>query len=277
MSRLTALLRRIKTKFSVNRPMPLSGTDSGQIEFICNICGTSNTCAAEKIDREVQSCVNCGSTVRMRSIIHLLSLHLFGKSLVLCDFPHNSNIKGIGLSDWEGYARELRNKFDYTNTFFHQKPYLDIVNPSEQDFGKYDFIISSDVFEHVPPPSIRAFEGAYNLLKPGGILVLTVPFTNEEETTEHFPDLNEYQVIKFQEKEYILVNQIKNGEFQVYKNLVFHGGPGTTLEMRVFCRNDISQKLDATGFQKFDYFDSDILQYGILHKVNWSLPILAVK
>ena len=149
--------------------------------------------------------------------------------------------------------------------------------PSTEDFGKYDFIISSDVFEHVPPPSITAFKGAINLLKPGGALILTVPFSNEEETIEHFPDLNDYKVVQFQDDEFILVNRDVNGGYKVYENLVFHGGPGTTLEMRVFCRKDITQKFKDAGFQTFEYFDSDVSQYGILHKVNWSLPMLAVK
>lgn len=261
----------------LSTPMSDPFDDTVQISFTCNICKTFNKCSVEKIDREVQSCTSCGSTVRMRSIIHLLSLRLFGKSIPIPDFAVNKSTRGIGLSDWHGYAQRLRQKFDYTNTFFHQKPYLDIANPPSEDFGKYDFIISSDVFEHVPPPSIKAFEGAFNLLKPGGALILTVPFSTEEDTLEHFPDLNDYKVVRFQNDEYVLVNRDINGRYKVYENLVFHGGPGTTLEMRVFCRNDITQKFKDSGFQAFEYFDSDVSQYGILHKVNWSLPILAIK
>lgn len=247
------------------------------IAFLCNVCGTKTSCPIEKIDREVQSCKKCSSTVRMRSIAYLLSLSLFNRAMPLTRLPKNKHIVGAGLSDWDGYAKLLEKQFSYTNTFFHQEPFLDIANPSEEAFSKYDFIISSDVFEHVPPPSSSAFLGAFNLLKPGGSLILTVPFTNEEATREHFPDLQEYQVIKFKDEEYVLINRKSDGQFETYKDLVFHGGPGTTLEMRVFCRNDVIHQLEAAGFQEIRVFDEDVLEYGIIHKVNWSLPIVAKK
>ncbi|MGB3787502.1 MAG: methyltransferase domain-containing protein [Phormidesmis sp.] len=193
------------------------------------------------------------------------------------NFSQTAGGVGIGLSDWEGYAKPLSRKLSYVNTFFHQEPFLDITNPIGKDFEKYDFIIASDVFEHVPPPSLSAFEGAYKLLKPDGILILTVPFTNEDNTQKHFPDLGEYQIVNFKNREYILVNQNSDGEFNTYKDLVFHGGPGTTLEMRVFCRKDLTAKMQETGFQNIQYFDSDVAEYGILHKVNWSLPVTALK
>jgi hypothetical protein len=46
----------------------------------------------------------CKSTVRARSIVHLLSIALFGHSLILRDFPVRKDIKGIGLKT----AREIK-------------------------------------------------------------------------------------------------------------------------------------------------------------------------
>ena len=81
-------------------------------------------------------------------------------------------------------------KFDYTNTFYHQAPRLDINHPAPNDFGRYDFIISSEVMEHVPQPVEKAFENLYRMLKPDGLLVLTVPYTIDGRTIEHFPQLH---------------------------------------------------------------------------------------
>jgi len=56
-----------------------------------------------------------------------------------------------------------------------RQPYLDITQPHPDQYGTYDFILSSDVFEHVAIPVERAFEEAFRLLKPHGVLCITVP------------------------------------------------------------------------------------------------------
>jgi hypothetical protein len=44
-------------------------------------------------------------------------MELFGQNLTLANFPVRKDIRGVGLSDWLGYAIPLAKKFDYTNTF----------------------------------------------------------------------------------------------------------------------------------------------------------------
>src|SRR5262249_1582277 len=111
-------------------------------------------------------------------------------------------------------------------------------------------------------------------LKPGGHLIFTVPFTNEPATTEHFPELHDYRVVQFDDR-YVLLNRKADGTYAVHENLVFHGGPGTTLEMRVFCRQDVIAHLTNSGFPSIEVFEKDVPEGGILHKHPWSLPILA--
>ncbi len=188
-------------------------------------------------------------------------------------FPVDRSIVGIGLSDWDGYAIPLANKFSYTNTYFHQPPFLDVSKPVGKLAGTCDFVISSDVFEHVVPPVSRAFQGAFDLLKPGGHLILTVPFTNGPATIEHFPELHEYRLVQFDDK-FVLLNRTSVGQYVVHDDVCFHGGPGTTLEMRVFCRSDVVEQLSKTGFTS-SFFDENIPKWGITHKYPWSLPILA--
>ena len=52
------------------------------------------------------------------------------------------------------------------------------------------------------------------------------------QSNEHFPDLFEFQIVEFGQDR-VLVNRTRSGSYQVFDNLVFHGGPGFTLEMRV--------------------------------------------
>ena len=165
--------------------------------FMCNICGHLNPrVPLMKLQRETPSCGNCGSTVRFRAVIRLLSLELFGESLVLTDFPARTGIAGLGMSDWHGYAELLAEKLDYVNTFYHQEPRLDITSVSEQFEGRFDFVITSDVFEHVPPPVSLAFSGMFRLLKPGGLVVFTVPWVKASSTAEHFPTLHAYEFVE---------------------------------------------------------------------------------
>jgi SAM-dependent methyltransferase len=115
----------------------------------------------------------------MRSMVHVLSLELFGECLVLPDFPERPDLIGIGMSDWDAYAIPLAGKLGYTNTYFDRKPALDITHVPEEMVGTLDFILSSDVFEHVQPPVAKAFENARRLLKPNGVFVFCVPYCKD--------------------------------------------------------------------------------------------------
>jgi len=228
-------------------------------------------------EREKPSCSTCGSTLRFRSIIRTLSVGLFGKSLILNDFPEVGDIFGIGLSEWVGYTRILESKFGFLNTFFHQEPFLDITKPPKNMIEIADFLISSEVFEHIPPPVQAAFDGAYSILKPGGVLILTVPFrTDIHETLEHYPDLFEWKIVE-QDNKYTLVNITKDNQKQVFNNLCFHGGPGMTLEMRVFSKLTLQKHLVNSGFTDIVFCSENEEETGIIWRGDWSVPIIARK
>ncbi|WP_445492895.1 methyltransferase domain-containing protein [Rhodopseudomonas sp. RCAM05734] len=247
------------------------------MDFQCNVCGTEvKNCPVENIDREIASCPTCNSSVRIRSIAHLLSMALFGRSMPVTEFPADRSIVGIGLSDGLGYAQPIAERLGYTNTFFHQEPFFDICAPVGDRAGTCDFMISTEVFEHVAPPAQTAFQHAFDVLKPGGTLLLTVPFTNNPETVEHFPELDDYRTLQFGD-EYVLVNRAVDGQYTMHRNLVFHGGPGTTLEMRVYSRSAVEKHLADAGFVDVQVFDQDIPKWGILHRYPWSLPIVATR
>jgi SAM-dependent methyltransferase len=246
------------------------------VDFRCNVCGAMSSARRDEIDREIPGCP-CGSTLRWRSVIHVLSLGLFGKSLAIDDFPTDHARRGIGMSDWDGYALRLPAKLDYVNTFLERDPRLDITEFNPKLESQLDFIISSDVFEHVPPPVERAFENSRRMLRPGGVLVLTVPYSLEPHTREHFPELFEYRV-EVRDGGRVLLNTTRDGRQQEFDDLVFHGDTacaGGSLEMRVFSRADLLAQLERAGFRDITTHDEPELAFGIEWHVDWSLPISA--
>ncbi len=211
----------------------------------------------------------------MRSMVWLLSEFVHGKSLSIADMPVRMDVRGIGLSDWEGYAQPLTNKLSYVNTFYTRQPALDITAPPAELCGQMDFVMSSDVFEHVQPPVAAAFAGAAQLLKPGGALLLSVPYTTAVATTEHFPNLYKFEIME-QDGEKILVNQRRDGSVERFSDLRFHGGEGHTLEMREFCRDHLITLCHGSGLGKIMIL-SECLAHGIRWDDEDSLPIIAWK
>jgi SAM-dependent methyltransferase len=199
------------------------------------------------VDREIPSCRKCGSNVRFRWIVHALSIGLFGRSVPLKEFPRDRKIHGISLSDWGPIAKILARRFDYQNTFLHREPRLDIMDPKSGVDASYDFIVASEVLEHVPPPVQKAFENLARLLKPDGFVVFSSPWESTGDTLEHFPELHDWQVVKFG-SDYALLNRTKEGRLEAFENLVFHNGPGNTLEVRVFSIDGLLANCKAAGF-----------------------------
>lgn len=189
-------------------------------------------------------------------------MELFGSSLTLDQFPERRDLVGIGMSDWEGYAERLAQKLTYTNTYFHKEPKLDIASIDDSLCATYDFVIATEVFEHVAPPVSIAFTNAHRLLKQGGVLIFSVPVIKGV-TREHFPDLHTYRVYE-QNGSWLLSNETEDGKQQQYSELTFHGGPGTTLEMRVFGQDSLAQNFADGGFQQVRLHDEIVEKFGIV-------------
>jgi SAM-dependent methyltransferase len=243
------------------------------VAFTCNICGASNE--VEKFATEPASCA-CGSNVRLRALIHLLSMELFGQSLILTEFPKLRAIRGMGMTDKECYAGIMAEKFDYTNTFYDREPRLDFTEAHPELSGQYDFVLSADVLEHITPPVERAFEETHRLLKPHGFLGITVSCNAGDRLREHFPGLHEYRVVQLGDAP-ILVNRRRDGTVEVREDLVFHGGSGATLEMREFGVTELQAKLVAAGFREIHCLNQDLPEIGVLFDHDVSQPMVARK
>jgi hypothetical protein len=205
-----------------------------------------------------------------------LSIALFGKALSLPEFPVNKQLLGKGMSDWVGYAEPLSNKLGYTNTYYHQEPKLDITDVDIFDYQSLDFLLSTDVFEHVVPPVDIAFENARKLLKRSGVFIFSVPFGLHGDTLEHYPNLNEFN-LETRNGERVLINRTKEGDVEEFKDLVFHGSSvgGETLEMRVFSESGLLKNLKAAGFDNIQIMRDPYFEFGIYWPKPWSVPIIA--
>jgi SAM-dependent methyltransferase len=252
-----------------------SNVDS--LGYRCNLCGAANRRLAAELARETSSCDKCGSSGRLRALAWLISDELFGAPLAFPDFPAIRSWTAIGMSDHDNFAVPLALKFNYTNTYFHKPPVFDITKLDAEMEGKFDFIISSEVLEHVPDPVALAFETLYRMLKPNGVLFLTVPYSPAEmSTVEHYPELHDFAVTALNDR-WVLVNRTRDGRLQLFDDLRFHGGPGSTLEMRVFTEESLRRLLEDAGFQSIRIAGEAYAEFGILPAEPWSLPIAARK
>lgn len=80
----------------------------------------------------------------------------------------------------------------------------DIENLSFAD-AQLDLIISNDVFEHVPNPA-KAFSECVRVLKPGGIMLATIPFYSEKDSS-------------------VIRARISGGQLEHLLPPAFHGNP----------------------------------------------------
>ena len=115
------------------------------------------------------------------------------------------------------------------------------------------------------------------LLKPRGFLILTVPYTSlDDATKEHFPNLSAYRIIQL-EDQFVMVNRRPDGVVETFTDLTFHGGPGSTLEMRLFAGKELVEKLLAAGFREVFVMRESYSEFGVQLPEPWSLPMVARK
>jgi SAM-dependent methyltransferase len=228
--------------------------------------------------RESGQCTTCGSSTRLRALAYLVARAWLGKPAPVPEWPERPDITGIGVGDWPGFKSFYGAKISYINTSFERgagddRPFLDVTKPSAGFIGVADFISCSEVLEHVAPPVALAFDGLHAMLKPGGALILTVPYKYRP-TLEHFPDLHEWR-LETTSVGTKLVNTTRDGALQEFGDLVFHGGESPALEMRVFGLSDLRQQLARAGFIDVEIMNENPYEYGIHWPDPWSRPISA--
>ncbi len=242
--------------------------------FTCNVCGTENRVPAALPGRENPSCGGCKSNVRYRATVRALVEALLGDNLPLSSISPRPAVRGLGISDWSAYADALTALFSYTNTRLDSEPRFDLTEtPDEQLLGAFDFVIAGDVLEHVAPPVESSMSHLRDVLRRGGVTVLTVPFTKWPKHVEHFPSLHRWSLDESGD-EPVLVNERADGTLERFTSLCFHG-PGRSLEMRVFTEESFVTALESAGFVDVRFSNHPCLRYGILMP-DWPGPVVAI-
>ncbi|MCZ8161829.1 MAG: hypothetical protein O9275_14035, partial [Microcystis sp. LE19-196.1B] len=96
-------------------------------------------------------------------------------------------------------------------------------------------------------PVSSAIRNMHAMLRPGGRLLLTVPYLEGHESIEHFPHLHEYLIVELG-GDFVLVNRRRDGVIETHRGLSFHGGPGSVLELRIFGEGELLSLLKGAGF-----------------------------
>ena len=273
------MINKIKKKIRlISLTLKYLFTSEKKFKYQCNICGWIGYAPISIVsNREIPSCCGCGSNLRFRSIIATLTKEIFGEVLILEKQASNKSLLGMGMSDDGIYADTLNKLYSYENTFYDREPKFDITDRKlKEREGRYNFIITSDVFEHIPYPVNNAFQNLYNLLAPGGICIFSVPFDRTGKTIEHFPNLKEWKISVLDDNR-VLINNLGNGNLQIFENLCFHGGSGATLEMRRFGLNDILELFTSVGFKDIIIHSEELPEWGIIYSVKDSYVISARK
>ena len=141
---------------------------------------------------------------------------------------------------------------------------------------KVDFVvISGDVFEHTPIRDLApALHNCRRLLSDDGVMLFTVPYFKMERTQEHFPNLDDFRIVE-EEGKRVLLNTTIDGQQERFEDLVFHGGEGSTLEMRLFAETDLLALLQQAGFSSTRIYTDIVPEHGILWPMDWAVPIAA--
>lgn len=246
-----------------------------------NIQGRFSRIDVTSVGRHGTIDLDTGTWQLMRALVYALTKGL-GLHPVLPENTSCRHLRGIGLSGNRFYARALRRYFDYTNTFFHKKPFLDICS-GVLPYSNLDFIISSEVFEHVPPPPDVAFRNSCQMLKSGGVLILTVPYDdNASHTVEHYPSLHHWKLRKKSAfrgsaSNYYIENINVQGKLEIFDTVRFHGGTGQTVEMRMFSKSHLLELAAQNGLTA-EIVVEDVPLFGIWNQGDsGGLPIILRK
>jgi hypothetical protein len=229
--------------------------------FECNLCGEHSIYRRENLHREVPSCEFCGSTVRQRQLIHAY------RQISCEDRPSKKgNPRVLGLSDHplvEQFFLSQKN-VHYVNTFVDEGTRLDVIRPPKAFLSWADFLISSDVLEHVPFPTNQALLGKFNVLKPGGWLLLTVPYSAKGPSVEHYPWMVDYETVMVSPGSFKVIGVDRTGSQREVRDPIFHGGPGKTLEMRQLAVDVVIDELQRAGFVDVGVIDQEEPAVGII-------------
>lgn len=229
----------------------------------CNVCGGIRKIKIRSANlREEGSCKRCRSNSRKRHLAAVIldSLGSARRYSSLREIPSDSPVKLYNVESNGALHSCLKHINGYVCSEYFG-PYeevgkekegvlnVDLQNiPFEENL--FDFVISTEVFEHIPNPYI-AFKELHRILKPGGSHIFTVPYNYNSDKDEIKSILNEKnEIVHLTTPEY-------------------HGDPirGEGILVYTIFSKEMISKLEALNFKvSLDHEKS--LKYGILGDKN---------
>jgi SAM-dependent methyltransferase len=215
----------------------------------CTICGHSGAFLNPEQTREGTQCRNCGASSRHRAVVHTLGMLLGRTGTPLFQWKPDRAIRILESSARGSYPAMMKELFEYYATEYDETKIAEGKQPTEYaDFQKlhfadkhFDVVIASDVFEHVRKDD-QGYREIFRVLKPGGSLLLTVPYDHERPQTLKRVDTSGPTDVHLLEPEY-------------------HGGGGLTLTYRNYGR-DLLDLLTSVGYSVC-HLDLEVRQEGI--------------
>jgi SAM-dependent methyltransferase len=150
-------------------------------------------------------------------------------------YLHDREIVSIDLS--EDAVVELRARFrERPNWRFESGDITNEALVSKLGTGAFDTVLSCNVFEHIPDDA-AAFRQAYELLRPGGAIVLVLPahqalFGDMDRLAGHFRRYDKHRVRHLMEGARFAVEKLR------YVNIV--GAVGWFVNNRLTSHDDLS-------------------------------------
>lgn len=170
----------------------------------CNVCGKISKIRIRSTNlREDCICKKCRSNSRKRHISSVFLKKLRNNSHTfssLKSINSNLNISIYNVESNGALHNNLKHLKDYVcSEYFGSYESIgkevngvlnvDLMN-TPFDSNLFDYIVSTEVFEHIPNP-YKAFGEIYRILKPGGSHIFTVPYYSNKENDEVRAILNE--------------------------------------------------------------------------------------
>jgi hypothetical protein len=243
---------------------------------------------------------------RNRALWYILSHYLFGKLVILNNVPQNKAIRGLGIND-SNYSKYLSMAFDYKNyKIFNKRSFstmtetetntmIDLYNVNFYIHNNYNFITCTEIMSHLSPyPGLNiVFKNLHTMLRPGGVLILSTPYSFDGRYIERHPSLYKYEIVskaentgtlKTDEPQWCIKNIRADGANEIINSpIIYNRDDPSSIEMRKLNYAELNHLLVEAGFKDiiFKRIDADMNYNGIHWDMgnddNNSLIIIGIK
>lgn len=220
-----------------------------------------------------------GYISRNRAVWYILSQYLYKEVRILEECDINKEITGLGLGEHQ-LSKLLSKKYSYKNLtvktendkdIFDESVFIDLYKIDFRKHNNYDFIICSEILAHIAgyPGMNIVIHNLHTMLKPGGILILTTPYTHDGIYIEKYPSLYDFTLLRVKEgttQRWLLKNHTASGKNELISDIVMYNpDDSNSIEMRRMNETSLYNFIADAAFKdiKFHSITADMNSYGI--------------